>query len=104
MILEEAGYVVREAVDGDDALRKLDEQPPDLIIIDLTMPGKGGIQTIKEIRRQNRCVKIVAMSGGRENFEASEFFGANYTVGKPFHCDAMVALAKTALGEDQTTS
>src|SRR5258706_1284852 len=62
--LEEAGYHVTDTESGELALRMLETEPVDLIITDLMMPAKDGLQTILEIQRLPRKFKIIAMSSG----------------------------------------
>ena len=63
-MLEYAGYEVIEAGNGQEGLRSYHTDTPDLIITDLWMPNKGGLDTIRELRRQAPEVKIIAISGG----------------------------------------
>ncbi len=52
LILEDAGYVVRGAVSGTEALRLIHEDVPDLILLDVMMPGMDGLEVCREIRRR----------------------------------------------------
>ncbi|MCL4267219.1 MAG: response regulator [Anaerolineae bacterium] len=52
LILEDAGYEVRGAVSGTEALRLIHEDIPDLILLDVMMPGMDGIELCREIRRR----------------------------------------------------
>ncbi len=63
-MLEQAGYEVFEASDGEMGLNIYRERPMDLIITDLIMPEKEGIETIIEFKRDFPEVKIIAISGG----------------------------------------
>jgi CheY-like chemotaxis protein len=88
-ILERAGYEVQEAQNGHVALELYRQQPSDLIITDLVMPEKEGIETILEFRRLNSAVKIIAISGGGRmnpavNLAMAQKLGANRTLAKPF--------------------
>lgn len=88
-ILRADGHTVTEAVNGHDALAQLNRQPFDLVITDLIMPEKEGLETIAEIRRRDTEVPIVAISGGGrigpgDYLETSRFIGANATLAKPF--------------------
>lgn len=88
-LLEGADFQVREAGNGNEALRVLDEGMVDLIIIDIIMPEKDGIETIIEIRRRRPDLPIVAISGGSQApkmdyLETARKLGANYTLRKPF--------------------
>jgi CheY-like chemotaxis protein len=51
MALEDAGFNVERAADGNEALEKIAEAPPDFISLDLVMPGKSGIKLLHELRR-----------------------------------------------------
>ncbi len=57
-VLEDAGFNVVLAVDGDDALDKVRSAPPDFISLDLVMPGKSGIRFLHELRRNKEWEKI----------------------------------------------
>jgi len=88
-LLEEQGYDVEIAEDGSDGLTKHRDNPANLIITDLHMPGKDGLQTIRELRDANEDVKIIAMSGANTfmvetNLETSERIGADMAFSKPF--------------------
>jgi CheY-like chemotaxis protein len=61
--LVSSGHEVEEAENGNVALAAYRRQPCDLVITDLVMPEKDGLETILELRRMNPAVKIVAMSG-----------------------------------------
>src|SRR5256886_5842811 len=61
--LERAGHDVRQAGEGDAGIRAHQQRAADVVIVDIFMPGQGGLQTIDQLRRQSPAVKIVAMSG-----------------------------------------
>ena len=64
-LLQQLGCQVETAQDGISAIKKLEGFKPDLIIVDLHMPRKGGIETLKEIRRDTRFLKtpIIVLTG-----------------------------------------
>ena len=62
--LEHAGHEVEEASNGAEAMLALHKRPVDLVITDIVMPEKEGLETIAELRRDFPEVKIIAMSGG----------------------------------------
>lgn len=97
-LLTEAGHVVRQVADGNAALRSCEAELPDLIITDLVMPDREGIETIIEIRRRNTSVKIIAMSGEANNLKVAKMMGADHTLEKPFLIDSFTNLVNTALG------
>ena len=94
------GHIVREAADGIAALQMYDERPTELVIMDLIMPGKEGIECIIEIRRRNRPVKIIAISGAAYNLNVAKKLGAGYTLEKPFTHETIMALLGVALDSE----
>jgi CheY-like chemotaxis protein len=87
--LELAGYEIQTAAEGSAALKLFQQQLFDLVITDLIMPGKEGLETIIELHRLKPRMKIIAMSGGGRS-DAGEYLpmaqglGANLTLTKPF--------------------
>ncbi len=87
--LEKTGYEVFTAINGKEAMKCIHQKPPDLVITDLIMPEKEGIETIIEIRQLFPDLKIIAMSGGGrivpEHFLAiAKTIGADKIYAKPF--------------------
>jgi two-component system, chemotaxis family, chemotaxis protein CheY len=88
-MLQGTEHSVIEADDGENGLALFREQRPDVVITDLFMPRKEGIETIREIRRSSSVTKIIAMSGS-ETFasdlylNAAERLGADAALAKPF--------------------
>ena len=64
MVLERAGYEVRVASNGNEAIEMQREEPAQLVITDIIMPEKDGVNTIKEMRQESPGLRIIAMSGG----------------------------------------
>jgi DNA-binding NtrC family response regulator len=88
-ILEREGYKTITAADGKEGIRIFRENPADLIITDLIMPEKEGIETIMELRRDFRDVKVIAMSGGGKiepetYLQIAKTIGVIETFAKPF--------------------
>ncbi len=88
-ILEGSGYHVAQAEDGKEAFLRLDESHVDLLITDLIMPEREGLETISRIRTERPEVKIIAMSGSFEPsyLRAARLLGADRTIQKPFTFD-----------------
>ena len=89
IVLENAEHEVREAGNGKEALESYGRHPVDLMVTDIVMPDKEGIETIMKVRDSYPHVKIIAMSGGgrtgAQNFlELAKKFGADYILAKPF--------------------
>ena len=81
-ILEAQGYNVVEATDGHDALEKIENFHPDLVVMDIQMPGVGGLDVIDRIRQDKRfaglrvmAVTAHAMAGDKERILSSGFDG-----------------------------
>ena len=87
-ILERAGHVVDEADNGATAMKVFAAETPDLVITDIVMPDREGVETIGDLRRANPDLPIIAISGGGsigEDFflTLAAQFGANATLSKP---------------------
>ncbi|UCD87844.1 MAG: response regulator [Desulfobacterales bacterium] len=87
-MLGRSGYMVSEASNGKEGLMLQREKPADLIITDIIMPEKEGLETIRELRIEFPEVKIIAISGGGEigsdqYLNAAKQFGAACTLHKP---------------------
>ena len=88
-ILEREGYDTATASGGKDGIKIYRENPTDLIITDLLMPEKDGIEIIRELCRDFQDVKIIAMSGGGKTdsetyLHIAKTIGAIKTLAKPF--------------------
>ena len=69
-MLEREGYEVDTACNGSEGLDKIEDSPPDLLITDIVMPEKEGMELIFHLRRKKPELKIIAISGGgRFNYE-----------------------------------
>ena len=104
MLLTRAGYTVRSASNGVEALEVFSEAPTDLIITDLIMPEKEGVEFIIDLRRSHPGVRIVAMSGGgrgsaQDYLSIAKALGASATVAKPFMPDEMLGVISDLLGK-----
>jgi len=99
-ILARAGFRVMEAADGAQALAALREGGVDVVITDLVMPEKEGLETIGEIRRSYPHVKIAAVSGafGGRFLETASLLGADATLAKPVTEEALVDMVRRLLG------
>ena len=66
-LLERCGYRVRVAGNGDEGISRYREEVADLVITDLRMPDKDGLETIAELRKDNPDLKLIAISGGDQD-------------------------------------
>jgi len=88
-MLEDAGYIVTEAEDGVAGLQAFRDAEFDLVITDIIMPKKDGINTIWQLKQMRPDVKIIAISGGvpggpRSDLPLAKTYGAQRTLQKPF--------------------
>lgn len=94
-ILERAGHDVLDAANGKEALSLFKANPAELIITNILMPEKEGLETIQELRREDPDIKIIAISGGgqigpADYLEIARRFGATRTFSKPFDRKALL--------------
>ena len=100
-LLERAGHEVAEASDGSEGIDICRQAPPNLVITDIIMPGKEGLETIRELRRDFPRIKIIAISGsGYRYLGCAEEFGALRTFSKPLDGEKMQKAVKELLEEE----
>lgn len=96
MLLEDEGFEIRTAMDGEEGFRVFLEFEPDLIITDIQMPRENGIELMKHIRGFNPLVKNIYMSGDLRRFRPLlEEEREKYSVSlleKPFSKDELMGL------------
>ncbi len=100
--LSRAGYAVTEAADGLQASAILQAKPFDLVITDLYMPQRDGMEVIMELRQRQPSAKIIAISGHptrQRMLPAAAWLGARRTIPKPFTPQEMLELIKEVLAE-----
>jgi CheY-like chemotaxis protein len=103
-MLRGIGHVVREAVDGADALRSVRIAPPDLIITDIMMPDSDGIELIGAVKTIHPAVRIIAISGRAafgdlDLLNLAGMIGADVTLTKPMSPDELLeAVARLTAG------
>jgi two-component system KDP operon response regulator KdpE len=96
--LTDLGYVVVTAMSGEEALEKFRHEPPDLVLLDLNMPGMGGLETCRTLRASSD-VPIVILSvrnAERDKVEALDA-GADDYVTKPFGIQELLARIRAAM-------
>jgi len=100
--LQQAGYQVIEAVDGDDGLAKLEQGPVDLVITDLNMPKRNGIELIKAVRGnpRTRFLPVVMLTTESQDTkkQAGRAAGATGWIVKPFRPEQLVAVVRKVIG------
>ncbi|MBW2107038.1 MAG: PAS domain S-box protein [Deltaproteobacteria bacterium] len=102
--LERAGYDPVEARDGEEGIGLFREHPFDLVITDIIMPGKEGLETIMELRKDYPDAKIIAMSGGGrltsdDHLALAKASGAQAVLAKPFSKNQLLKVVGNLLCE-----
>jgi len=94
--LERAGYSVREAERADEALAVVEDQAPDLVLLDVVMPGTDGWQLLQRMQERHGSIPVIMFSGQVDEATAGEAArrGADDFVGKPFDPQQLVDRAK----------
>jgi len=102
-LLQAAGYDTSVARDGNDALQKLDDYEPDLILLDIMLPLRNGFEVCQRIRENpaRRSVKIVMITAKGRDVEVTKglALGADAYITKPFATKELLANIKRLLGE-----
>lgn len=98
--LEKNGYDVIQAEDGVKGIQAYKDDPVGLVITDIIMPEKEGMETILELKKINPAVKIIAISGGgrsvpEDYLNIAEYFGAVKSFKKPFDMKEFVETVHT---------
>ena len=101
-LLVKMGFVVTSAANGAEAFDAIAQTRFDVVITDLLMPEKDGIEVIGEVRRKQPDARIVAMSGGgrgsRDHYlETAVGLGAHAVLGKPFSVSELEAALSSVL-------
>ena len=102
LYLEKEGYEVKTAARGDDALALFRKLPPDLILLDVMLPGMDGWQVLKAIRKQSG-IPIIMLTAKDETFDKvlGLELGADDYVTKPFEMKELMARVKAVLRRTQ---
>lgn len=103
-ILERESYDVTEAFNGKQGLRLYRENPTDLVITDIIMPEKEGIEIIIELKRDYPDVKIIAISGGgrinpEDYLDIAKKLGAHRIFTKPVERKELLNAVRELLGQ-----
>ena len=106
-ILVRAGYDVDDASNGKVAIREYRRQRSDVVITDIVMPDEEGLGTIRELRRVDPKVKIIAISGGGlgkagDYLGIAQILGAMRTLAKPFVPEVLLAMITEVLADPDT--
>ena len=104
-VLKHYGHEVEEAVDGHEALEMFQKSPPDLVMVDLIMPKKNGLDTILEMRAKHPGARFIVMTGALptllESQNMAALMGELKTLAKPMTPTDLIQAVRDALGEEQ---
>jgi DNA-binding response OmpR family regulator len=96
--LSQAGYLVVKASDGPSAIRAFETEAPDLVILDINMPGASGFQVCESIRAKSRVpVMMLTVRGEEEDLVRALELGADDYLTKPFSPRTLLARVKALL-------
>lgn len=96
--LAQAGFLTLKAPDGDAALRIFAAESPDLLILDINMPGRSGFEVCEEVRRRSRVpVMMLTVRGAEEDLVRALELGADDYLNKPFSPRTLLARVKALL-------
>jgi twitching motility two-component system response regulator PilH len=97
-LLGKRGYQVRTAENGEEAMRRLGEDKPDLILMDVVMPGQNGFQLTRSITRDPRFAQVPVIMCTSKNQETDKVWGmrqgARDYIVKPVNGDELIAKIK----------
>ncbi len=99
MNLSRAGFAVRTATDGHVGLAELARERPDLVLLDLMLPGVDGLEILRQIRSFDQTLPVVVLTamGGEQDKVKGLDLGANDYVTKPFSVAELLARVRAAL-------
>ena len=94
-LLKKQGYAVRTAENGEEAMRRLEEQTPDQILMDVVMPGQNGFQLTRSITRDPRFARVPVIMCTSKNQETDKVWGirqgARDYIVKPVNAEELTA-------------
>ena len=99
LVLARAGYEVVRAADGRESIELAAKEHPDLIILDMRMPGLHGVDTCRELRSRQQTVgiPILVLTGYMENEKEAMDAGVDGFLAKPFRPEELIARVKALL-------
>jgi DNA-binding response OmpR family regulator len=109
LTLDQLGHTVVEAGNGREGLELFQQSSFDLLITDIVMPEKEGLEVLMEVRRKQPPVKIIAISGGGRQstvdyLQMAKFMGAGRVLAKPFSNEELVAAVDDLLYDREPLS
>lgn len=107
-LLERQGYDVVAACDGQEGVEACRDSGTHLVITDIIMPEKDGIEAILELRRDNPGIKVIAISGGgrgqpEDYLNSARLLGADLALAKPFTNQDLLSAIRTLMKQEQAS-
>jgi two-component system, OmpR family, response regulator MprA len=98
-LLQDLGYQVNTAADGQQAIDAMSGVRPQVVFLDLLMPGISGLEALTYFRQHHRRVPVIVITGGLDQDTANQVRagGAFEIIGKPFDIDALTRLLARAM-------
>jgi CheY-like chemotaxis protein len=103
LVLEAEGFDIREAADGDDALAAVRGEPPDLVLLDMSIPGTAGPEVLAAVKGDPATsgVRVIVVTAtGEEGRAAAMAGGADHYFTKPFSPIALLQAVDEVLGPE----
>ncbi len=102
-VLESEGFKVFHVQDGLSGVRKIEEEHPDLVLLDIRMPGMDGIETLKRIKNLNSTLPVIMITGYGNADSAAEVMkiGASDYISKPFDNQKILSAIKKLLAPER---
>ncbi len=103
MKLEKEGYTVIDCVDGKEALQKLEEELPDLVITDIMLPYASGLEILRFVKSKSSSAAVIVLSalGQEKTVEDAFELGADDYITKPFNLNELAVRVKRLLKKNQ---
>jgi DNA-binding NtrC family response regulator len=99
------GYETQTAASGDEALGKVAQSPPDVVLLDMLMPGMNGLEVLKHIKRDHPQVRVILLTG-RGSWDGIQGIreGAYDCLMKPIQIEELMQIMASAMESDEKTS
>lgn len=104
--LGQTGYTVETATTGENALQSVRRKSPDLVLLDVGLPGMDGIETLRELRRDTPNLPVILVTGRRRELDeiVGLEMGADDYITKPFDMDVLLAHIKAVMRRSQSVA
>lgn len=96
------GIPVRVTTDGEEALRMMEKEPPQVVVLDVLMPGLSGLEVLKRIQADNPGVKVILLTGQGSTWDGIQGMrmGVFDYLMKPLNIDELIDKIREAIGEN----